>query len=239
MNKEYYKLPSEELNEISDQKEINESIIKSFVGVLPYIGTALNEVLFEYPNKIKQKRINQLVEQLKNELENQGDKIKSIKEEYLKTDDFYDHTISTFEKSIKIKSEIKRSALVKIYVESFSNSANFETDSYSSFMNFITELSEFQIIILKFISSNEDNLIEIGSFSKFHEIFTEKHAQLDIDKYEFKYLVNDLVNKSLISTEDGLNDYESNTSMIVDDKHREASIKITSFGKRFIQFLSS
>ena len=46
-------------------KESQIGILKGVYGIIPFIGTIINEILFDIPNRINQTRINDTVEILK------------------------------------------------------------------------------------------------------------------------------------------------------------------------------
>lgn len=105
------------------------------------------------------------------------------------------------------------------------------------FIEFISSLTETQIHILRHVIENEEELDEIASFPKFYEHFISSFKEHDLSQYEFKYAVNDLENKGLLTLEDGLDDFSSNASLLADSSHKEASVKVTDFGNEFIEYL--
>lgn len=235
MNKIKNLLPSEILSDRPELKQSQIGYIKAIIGSLPIIGTITNELLFDIPNRIHQARINDLVELLTKKLNNINKQ--KISFDYLQTEDFYDFSRVLFENSVKIKSEEKRRLLANIYIDSIINKSNFETSKNKIYLNYISELSLIQIIILKFIYKNQKKLIEIGSYSKLFVLFKNSNTSYDLDNYEFKSYCNDLEFKGLISLGAGLEDYKSKSSIRVSEAHKEASAVITNFGKTFIDFL--
>ncbi len=94
-----------------------------------------------------------------------------------------------------------------------------------------------QIKILFFIEQKEGELIEIGSYKKFYDLFISNFSITELDKYEFKYACNDLENKTLISLGAGLDDFDSTIELISTEGSKEASIKLTTIGIRFLELL--
>ena len=41
-----------------------ESVIRGLVGAIPYVGTALNEAIFDFRSRLKQERLEKFVEEL-------------------------------------------------------------------------------------------------------------------------------------------------------------------------------
>ena len=188
-----------------------------------------------YLGQIYQKRINALVKILSEKLQNIEEN--KINYDYLKSEDFFDITKEVFESALKIKSIEKRKILSEIYIDSIINKIDFNIDKNKLLISFIVSLSPLQLIILKFIETNSNKLIEIGSYIKFYNIFLETNDHIPLDKYEFKYYCNDLENKSIVTFGDGLEDFESKSARFVTSGHKKASVSITSLGKEFLKFL--
>jgi len=235
MTENQEKLPSRTIESTSKSREYQFGVLKGLIGAIPYIGTMVNEVLFETPNRIQQSRINNTVDILEDKLEKFN--TNSIFMDYLKSDDFFDFTRSLFSATLKMKSEEKRKMLVNIYLNSIKEYADFELSRKRLFLNFITELSIIQIIILKYIEHNESKLEEIGTYSKFFELFISIQDKIELNNYEFKYYCNELENKGLISLGAGLDDFFSTSDLFATGGHKEPSVQITEFGKEFLEYL--
>jgi hypothetical protein len=127
--------------------------------------------------------------------------------------------------------------LSKLYINAILEKSDFEQDLSIFFSKFIIDLIPLQMRIIIFIEQNEGKLIEIGTYKKFYDLFIKSFKYNDLDKYEFKYSCNDLENKSIISLGAGLDDFDSTSSIIADESHREASVRLTTIGNKFIDFL--
>lgn len=218
-----------------NKEEIRISTIKSIIGAIPYFGTLMNEVFFEYRTRIQQKRIELLLNEL-------NDKIKFVEinllnQEYFETDEFYDLTIQVFDKAIKTKNIEKIKILANIYLNGIINSSDIENDRHSIILDFVLTIKSTQIVILKFIEENEKELKEIKYFRNLIMLFREKETALVIEEYEFKFYINDLENKGLITTEGGLIDYNDKTDVIEWQSSVKNSLYLTEFGKEFISFM--
>lgn len=216
-------------------KETSFGLLKGAIGAIPFFGSAINEALFDIEGRIQQKRINDFVIQLSNQVDDF--KVNIIDNEYLKSQDFYDLTRIIFESVMKVKSEQKQLSLSKVYLNAIINKSDIEQEFSILFSKFIIDLIPLQIQIISFIEKFESELIEIGSYQKFYNLFIAKLHISNLDKYEFKYSCNDLENKTIISLGGGLNDFDSTTEMIVTTNSKEESVKLTSIGKRFIEIL--
>jgi hypothetical protein len=136
------------LSEAVTGKDIQALILKPLINLVPYIGPTLNECFFEIPNRIQQERLKKTVEMLTLRV-NRIDS-KKIDKGYLQSEDFFDFSKDVFEKSLKIKIENKRRTLVNVYIDSILQKADFEESRLKLFLDFIVQLSPFQMSLLKF-----------------------------------------------------------------------------------------
>jgi len=231
------KLPSEILNSRPEIKETETAVLKGAIGAIPMVGTLINEILFESTNRVYQTRVNETVEILKEKISEI--ELSKVNSEYLRGPDFFDFTNELFKNIIKARSKEKKEALSKMYIESFIKESKFETDVIRLFMNFVTELSLVQINILKFVEQNQNELMEIESFLKFHKKYKNYPGSYDLSRYEFKFYSTDLENKSLLSFGAGLSDYFDTSKTMAFQDHHDASAIITELGKEFISFLTN
>jgi len=235
MEKSSSKLPSEVLNSRPEVIETQIGLVKGVIGSLPYVGPMLNELFFEIPNRINQARINETVKILAKKIKVLDESAE--KQEYLKSEDFFDFSRQMLESCLKIKSEEKRNALANIYIDTIVKKAEYENSKSRLFMNFVVELSPSQMNILKFIEIHSEILQEIGEYSKFYEIYSKADLTIQLDKYEFKYYCNELESKALISFGAGLEDYESTAKVLSLMSHKESSVILTELGREFIDFI--
>lgn len=215
--------------------EISIGLLKGVIGAIPFIGTFVNEVLFDIKGQIYQKRINSIVNEISEKMKNINEEI--IDKSYLRSDDFFDLTRDIFESSLKIESEEKRVMLANLYINSIENSIDFSKNRNKLFISFVVALTPYQITILKFIKEHDQKLIEIGTYKVFFELFQESFNNLISDKYEFKYYCNDLEIKGLTTFGGGLEDYEDKSERYVTSSHKKASVSLTSLGESFLSFL--
>lgn len=88
-----------------DKKEVFNSMAKSVFSVIPFAGTAITELVFEYNGRIKQNRLNKFVEFLSEGFSNQNE----VDIENIKTEHFND----VFEAVIKRVFTTKSGAKLK------------------------------------------------------------------------------------------------------------------------------
>lgn len=236
MSKNNSQLSPEMDNDIDDiVNSTSEAIIKSAIGTIPIVGPLINEILFDFRSRIKLNRISRLIDKLNEKLKNiDAEKVNLA---YFESEEFHDLTLEIFEQATKIRESKKHTALAELYVDSIIKQSDLDQEIKFVFISFIRELTSFQIILVKLIQENETNLIEIGTYENFYKFFQENYKNIQIDKSEFKFHVNDLEKKALISCEAGLEDFESTRATMVLERHRNASVKITNFGQRFLKFL--
>lgn len=229
-------LASEYLESRQEFDEKRTSILKASISLIPYIGSAINEILFDLPNRIQQNRINETVAILEKKFK-VLDK-SSINTEYIESASFFDFTRKLFEESLKIESQEKREMLGEIYTSVIKTSENFEEGRSGLFMRFVSEVHPMQIKILQFIESRGPELNQIRTYDKFFELYQSLHKDWSKGKYDFKYYCSDLENKSLISIGAGLPEFRSSSAgLLFFESDEDASVRITELGQAFLKYL--
>ena len=92
MKKEERNLPSEILRKATGIDEIQDGIISGAISTIPWLGTVMNEIFIQVPNRIQQKRINETIQILQEKIRN-IEKYELI-EKYIQSDDFYDFNVN-------------------------------------------------------------------------------------------------------------------------------------------------
>lgn len=127
------------------KKEISKTLIKSLFGAVPYIGTMLDEVFFEYRSRVRQERLNQFVEAFKEYIEVID--IGEIDIDNLKSEEFVD----VLESILKSVANNRNKSKVEYFKKILAN--QIKQDSYNDFtetyLDIISKLNEIQIRILK------------------------------------------------------------------------------------------
>ncbi|GFZ84535.1 hypothetical protein GCM10011531_14110 [Aquaticitalea lipolytica] len=126
-----------------DKKEILVSSAKSIFGVIPFAGTALNELFFEYNGSIKQKRLNNFIDILSEYFAKNSD----VKIENIKTEDFNDIFESVLRRVVQTKSELKLIRFKDILITQLNNPIQ-EIELVELYLDLISSLSEEEISIL-------------------------------------------------------------------------------------------
>lgn len=137
-----------------------ETVLRSGLGAVPWIGTALNESLFEHRSRVKQKRINKFTELLFESLSSQNEK--DFKMADLDKDMLGDVLESVVRKAAETGSEEKLKRLRNILIGHIKGNSP-DIDLIQSYLNLTSSLSDVQIIILENFASNKTKVAELTS----------------------------------------------------------------------------
>jgi len=141
------------------------STAKALFGVIPFGGTALNELFFEYNGQIKQKRLNRFVEILAENF-TEGSKI-SI--ENIKTEDFNDLFEAVLRRVVQTKSETKLLRFKDILIKELNNPSD-EPELIDVYLDLISSLSEQELIVLSYHNHFDEKFnLEFEKKSKLRE----------------------------------------------------------------------
>lgn len=167
-----------------DKKEILNSTLKSAFGAIPFAGTALNELFFEYNSSLKQKRLNRFIEILSEYFFINQD----VKIENIKTEDFNDLFESVLKRVVQTKSEAKLLRFRDIIINQL-NSPSDETEIVDLYLEIISSLSEIELTILYnhrvFDLKYEDLIDKMNSLKDSLNGFDErkKRETVNVDKF--------------------------------------------------------
>jgi hypothetical protein len=236
-----YELPGGNMNEknIEIIKEVGVVLSRGVLGAIPYVGTALNETIFDSRGRLKQKRINQFVEELSKYLEQINED--QIDFEFIKTDDFGDLFESLLKRVIYNKSLEKLHRFKKILVNQMLEPR--PTDYTETFLDIVSKINEHQVEILlthkKIKEGNlfttEDNkpergVIDAGVIGQEPDNDISAFRKADfygLDNETYKFYIQDLTSKSLL-IDDSVNRWDARPFDFVE---------ITQFGIEFLNFI--
>ncbi|MBU1580479.1 MAG: hypothetical protein KJ754_13690, partial [Bacteroidetes bacterium] len=250
-----------------DRQEILKSVVRSIFGAVPFGGTALNELFFEYNGQIKQKRLNRFVAILEEYFtEDSGINIDNIK-----TEDFNDLFESVLRRVVQTKSELKLLRFKDILIREL-NSPSENTELNDHYLDLISSLTEEEITILynhrHFTTEYEEKIDELN---RHKDNLSSLKRQLDKEKdsnrtSEFQKPYDDLtetyerLNKQIDSVSKyrtaefyGLSDnnfmfYKQrlfSKGLLIDDRMKRIGslpfkdMGITEFGLEFIDFIKN
>tara|TARA_R110001632_G_scaffold213965_1_gene340410 strand:+ start:94 stop:867 length:774 start_codon:yes stop_codon:yes gene_type:complete len=126
-----------------DNTELKRTIAKSIFGIIPYVGTAFDEIVFEHGARIKQNRLNNFVAILADGFTDE----KEINLENIKNEDFIELFESVVKRAVRTKSESKLLRFKNILVRELKEPTE-EIELTELYLDLITTLSEDEIIIL-------------------------------------------------------------------------------------------
>ncbi len=126
-----------------DKKELINSAAKSVFSLIPYAGTAITELVFEYNGRIKQNRLNKFVEILSESFLENSD----LKLENIQTENFNDLFEAIIKRVFTTKSELKLKRFKDILIRELKTPTE-QTEFIDIYLDLITNLSEEELIIL-------------------------------------------------------------------------------------------
>ena len=118
-----------------------ESLLRSAISSVPYVGTLLNEILFEYRSRVKQDRLNAFIEQLETEIRGRGE----IGPQEM-TPALSDFVETVLARAMKVNTIEKRDRLASILIGRIVNYT--PVDFEEQFIALVCELTEKQFEIL-------------------------------------------------------------------------------------------
>jgi len=217
---------------MSDKIEIIKSTFKSLIGAIPYVGTAINEAIFEYRSKIKQNRINKFIEML---TEYFGNNINNLTENDLKSEYFVDLFESVINHVVKNKSIQKLIYYKNIIINNINK--YFESDFSETYLDMLSTLNENQLIILDTyrkaklgeIESKDDLKRQgnLGNVPSKIESDYRKASYYNLSEFEYQRNIQNLVSKGLLA------DFSS--VMVVEKLYM--LLMITELGIDFLDFI--
>lgn len=229
-------MSSNNSNEVFFEEGVT-SAVKIVLNVIPCIGPVLNEAFLDFPERIRQRRINEFVELFKQGIEEYNP---TINYEHLNSEEFIDILASIVQRVMKTSSNEKLNRYKKILLNEMS--ASYKSDFKETFLDIIERINEKQIQILleykKFIENDET--IEGGTLPhgmlvqkdgpNFKEEKLAKHksgSYFGINDAEYLFYVQDLISKGLL-LDDGMGRVSTSSYQI---------LKITQFGLEFLRFI--
>ena len=177
-------------------RKATETLVRSLLGAIPFVGTALNEAIFDLSARLKQVRLEKFVEELDRNLRAlEADKIDTA---YIYSEEFVDFLEDVLIRAAKTRAEEKRKKLAAVLAGRLQHAKSTPFDD--RFLDLLLSLTEIQVRILaehlraakKRENSNQDT----------DEASTE-HRQpgyYDLSDSEYRFLVQDLISKALLYT---------------------------------------
>ena len=188
-----------------------ESVVRSLLGAIPSIGTALNEAIFDLRARLKQERLEKFVEYLADSLQTlETDKIDVA---YIQSAEFVDFLEDVLIRAAKVRAEEKRRKLAAVLAGRLQHAEGTPFDD--RFLDLLISLSDIQVFIL----AEHLRVAEEGENSDSEE--DAKHRQpsyYNVSESEYPLLIQDLMSKGLFVFAEGFG-------------------KVTELGQAFVHFL--
>ena len=190
-----------------------ESVIRGLVGAIPYVGTTLNEAIFDLRARLKQERLEKFVEELASILQTlESDKIDVA---YIQSAEFVDFLEDVLIRAAKVRAEEKRRKLAAVLAGRLQHAESTPFDDL--FLDLLVYLSDTQVRIL----AEHLRAAEKRENSDSEE--DAKHRQpsyYNVSESEYPLLIQDLMSRGLFVFAGGLGE-------------------VTELGRAFIYFLEN
>lgn len=204
-----------------------ESVIRGLVGAIPYVGTALNEAFFDLRARIKQKRLEEFVAYLADNLQTlETDKIDTA---YLQSEAFVDFLEDVLIRAAKAKGEEKRRKLAAVLAGRLQHSEGTSIDDHfdDRFLDLLLSLSEVQVRILSKHAQATEEREDVTNDTLDAGAEYRQPSFYGLPDSEYRFLVQDLISKALLY-DGGMNYLGAEVFQL---------LKITELGRAFVRFL--
>lgn len=205
-------------------KEIGVSTLKTLFNAIPFIGSGLNEAVFECRSRVKQNRLNQFSLELEKYMRQHG--LGNINLDYIKSEQFGDVFESILKKVMETGNQNKLLRFKNILIGQLKSQQ--ENDFIETFLDITSKLNDVQIQILELYSNSKSGDVlnytkaQIRQLERELEIAEKKVEELKnkarlgtIQPYEsITSADNDIIRikKELIEFEESHNQFEINSS---------------------------
>ena len=197
---------------------------------IPFFGTILDEVLFEYRSRVKQERLNRFVEEFERYVRSM--RSCEVDQKYLKSEEFGDIFESILRRVVHTASEEKMHRFKKILLNEMAHT--YTSDFKETFLDIVSRINEDQILILNHFrevqdresEGNSDQRVVDGEGAKVSLKY--KGNFLEVDEAEYLFYVQDLVSKSLLCDK-----YVG----VYGGAKPYTNLGITPFGEEFLKFI--
>lgn len=174
-------------------------VIKGIIGAVPYFGTMLNEALFDIRSRIKQKRLEDFVQNLDQKLE--GIDHRLIDRAIIQSDEFSDFIESVIKKILRIKSKQKMDTFSDILASTMISKNVNDYGMRDIYISILANLSENEMLILehlyRYSEAAERNKKE-GKELEMTRIDYSQPQQMGVNTDEFKICFETLISKGLV-----------------------------------------
>jgi len=181
------------------KNEVITGTLKGLIGAIPFAGTAINEAMFDIRGRIKQERINNLVEEISLKVEGLGRE--NISEEFIKSEEFGDMFEKVVRESTSRKMHENLSIVAGISVKCMQQAELLSHPFLEQTITSIASLNESELAILKHLRNyNEANQKKVSAGEKEIDFKLDysQNTVLGLDINIFRACFDSLISKGLM-----------------------------------------
>ena len=187
---------------------------RALFGAIPYVGTALNEAVFEHRSRIKRERFEAFMRGVADDVGKLKDS--AIDHAYLQSDDFVDFFESLLQRVLRNRSAEKLARFRSLFVGQIQ--VPVDTDFRETFLDIITNMTEKQI--------------EILAAHRQHGRFDTPYRKSEfygLCSADYRFFVQDLISKGLM-VDDSMSRFDCRPLDV---------LEVTEMGLKFLNFVES
>jgi hypothetical protein len=178
-------------------KEYGFASLRGAIGMVPYIGTMLNELLFDARSRLKQERLNAYLEGVAEDVEKL--KEEAIDREFLASEKFSDLLEDVLIRVARSNSEQKRAHFRSLLVGAFQG--RYDPDFSPMFVALLSEISDAELKVLEQFINYQKKKIELEQEGKKVDLGPIDYGARPwgFDGAVAKAIVQSLISKGLLS----------------------------------------
>jgi hypothetical protein len=210
------------------------STLKVKFSLLGPVGTILDEIFFNYGERLKAERTDKLIKALDLEIQslhkNQFD-LNKLRDNPA----FYDITLEVFKSAIKTNSDLKLAMLANFYLGQIVTQREINHDKNLLMVRIIDELTVTHLSIFRFLTEKVEDYKTLNNFQKVYDDYCKVNSSVAMDKSLFRAFIQDIENKSLCRFSLNVNEYGSTGGYMERENSTIVSgLTITDLGKDLI-----
>ena len=208
-------------------KKSTEVVFRGLVGAIPYVGTLLNEAIFEGRARLKQERLEKFVGYLADSLQTlETDKIDVA---YIQSAEFVDFLEDVLIRAAKVRAEEKRRKLAAVLAGRLQHAQGSPFDD--RFLDLLITLSDIQVRILAEHLRAAEERENTGEDDTDTSVEYCQPSHYNVSDSEYSFLIQDLMSKALLYTRGfGLGHLGPTSGP-------SELLEVTELGQEFIRFL--
>jgi len=175
------------LTHFEEAKAGVENAVRTFLQIIPAIGSPLNQAIFGTHDIIQMQRILKFILSIQELINNDSIQKSTLNmiDDYLSKDDGQEYIYLIIEKSKKIRNKEKIEYLRNIFLNHSSATKTMDLDNAESYLNLIENLTIESILILKFMSSFVDLTVPKRGADKAVDANAESYSSAVLKKFDF------------------------------------------------------